>query len=242
MPDPVSLKSHIGSRFPKLQAAWRILRYKTRHGPYFSSEGSPHLHFVESSDDILEGYIKKHISSQRAYEPKFLDVGGAGGRSAVKDWAREAQYYLMDIEPAASSPKVITGNICDCPQIVDSSFDIVFSNNVFEHIAEPWKAAQEIGRILRPGGICLTNTVFSWRYHPVPQDYWRFTHSALSLLFEKYAGLRTLDAGYNTLSRRSFFSGGKIPGNLDGVPIDGFGGWMENWVVFHVGRKDPQTV
>ena len=70
---------------------------------------------------------------------------------------------------------MIYGDICDCPQIPDESYDIVFSTSVFEHIKEPWKAAKECVRITKKGGINVHLTLFSWRYHPVPVDcfvYW----------------------------------------------------------------------
>ena len=39
----------------------------------------------------------------------------------------------------------------------------------------PWLAAAEIARILKPGGLAITHTLFSWRNHPCPIDYWRFS-------------------------------------------------------------------
>jgi len=34
----------------------------------------------------------------------------------------------------------------------DDAFDLVVSQDVFEHIAEPWKAFAEVARVLKPGG------------------------------------------------------------------------------------------
>ena len=39
----------------------------------------------------------------------------------------------------------------------DSSFDLVFSRAVFEHIAEPRLAFREVARVLRPGGVAHIN-------------------------------------------------------------------------------------
>src|SRR5581483_8934063 len=76
---------------------------------------------------------------------------------------------------AGNVPDTLQADITNCPQIPDASYDIVISCDVFEHIDRPWLAAAEISRILRPGGIVLTRTVWSWRNHPCPIDYWRFS-------------------------------------------------------------------
>lgn len=146
-------------------------------------------------------------------------------------------YYLLDLAPQETGPQVIAGDICACPQLPDNRFDVIVSDNLFEHLAEPWLAAAEISRLLKPGGLSLTRTLFAWRYHPSPEDYFRYTHSGLKLLFERYGHLETVDCGYNLDSRRHNFLGGKEPGNRDGLPRDEYGGWLEGWMVYHAGRK-----
>ncbi|MEM7139559.1 MAG: class I SAM-dependent methyltransferase [Actinomycetota bacterium] len=37
----------------------------------------------------------------------------------------------------------------------DESFDLVFSSHVMEHIPDPWRAFEEIHRVLRPGGVMI---------------------------------------------------------------------------------------
>src|SRR3990167_8918493 len=49
---------------------------------------------------------------------------------------------------------------------------------------DPPAAARTIGRLLKPGGLAITQTLFAWDYHPRPVDYWRFTHAGLAYLFE----------------------------------------------------------
>src|SRR5690606_1930547 len=94
------------------------------------------------------------------------------------DW----EYSVMDIADTTAEVPVVIGDITACPEIPDESFDVVVSVDVFEHINRPWLAASEIARILRPGGISYTSTLFSWRYHPVPIDYWRYTPDCLEFL------------------------------------------------------------
>jgi SAM-dependent methyltransferase len=187
---------------------------------------SSHLTF-----DSSIGVAARVIAGRRG---DFLDVGG---RSGEFGWlARGMRYHVLDIDPSATGRRVITADICHCPELPDESFDVVFSNNTYEHLAEPWLAAEESARLLRRGGLVVTLTCFAWRYHPVPADYWRFTHSALEHLFER-AGLTTIASGYDLRARRDNKRGGKLPGGLDLAPVDELGGWRENWIVFHVGEK-----
>jgi SAM-dependent methyltransferase len=117
--------------------------------------------------------------------------------------------------------------------IRDARFDVVFSSDVFEHIDRPWLAAQEITRILKPDGIAIIHTLWSWRNHPCPIDYWRFSPECLSFLF---ADLTVLERGYDLSQRRMDHSGSWKSGN-DSVPIDELGGWREHWSVYLVARK-----
>lgn len=186
---------------------------------------SPSLRFATANTVVGEA-IRDH--ARRIRRGRFLDVGGGAG--AQRSFAGPLDYWVLDLE--ARYRQTVVGDICACPDLADASFDVVFSNNVFEHLAEPWLAAGEIGRILKPGGICCTITWFSIRYHPVPGDYWRYTHSALELLFERYGGLETLQSGYDLRHRRDGRND-KLPDHSDRSPD----GWEENWLVFHVGRK-----
>ncbi len=70
----------------------------------------------------------------------------------------------------------------------DESFDFVFSDQVLEHVAgDPQEAFDESWRVLRPGGIALHTTCFINPIHGVPDDYWRFTPNALSLLAKNFS-------------------------------------------------------
>jgi SAM-dependent methyltransferase len=63
--------------------------------------------------------------------------------------------------------------------------DVVFCEQVLEHVREPWRAARTLHDLLRPGGKLVISTPFLIRIHPEPTDYWRFTPDGLRALLEQ---------------------------------------------------------
>lgn len=55
--------------------------------------------------------------------------------------------------------------------------------SVLEHSARPWLLAANLERLLPPGGSIFVAVPFVWRVHGYPDDYWRFTHSGVRVLF-----------------------------------------------------------
>jgi SAM-dependent methyltransferase len=68
----------------------------------------------------------------------------------------------------------------------DRSIGTVIAMNTFEHVAHFWKGFEEVRRVLRPDGAFFVCTPFYFHIHSYPEDYWRFTPSALDLLLETY--------------------------------------------------------
>lgn len=64
-------------------------------------------------------------------------------------------------------------------------YDIVFSANVIEHVAKPWRWLEELKRCLKPGGFLISVNPISWPYHPAPIDAWRLFPSAYQSLYEE---------------------------------------------------------
>jgi SAM-dependent methyltransferase len=70
----------------------------------------------------------------------------------------------------------------------DNVFDAVFSLSVLEHVANPWLAAREIIRVLKPGGTLYCVAPFLQPLHTYPNHYFNMSASGLRQLFA--GGLR----------------------------------------------------
>lgn len=188
---------------------------------------------MRETTKALIGHYTDHLD----ISGDVLEIGGHRLANCAISLFPEPRYRYHDLNITTSDiPNTIVADITGCrDEIPDESFDLVLSSDVFEHIDRPWLAAAEIARILRPGGIAITHTLFSWRNHPCPIDYWRYSAECLEFLF---GDLECLEKGYD-LSQRRHDQPGFWPSGADSVPVDALGGWREHWSVYAVTRKRP---
>lgn len=64
-------------------------------------------------------------------------------------------------------------------------FGTILCLSVLEHCAQPFRMAENLTRLLLPGGTICLSAPFAWKYHDYPSDYWRFTHEGIKLLFHE---------------------------------------------------------
>ncbi len=80
-----------------------------------------------------------------------------------------AQIYGVDLDPrVVENPMLIEGRIANADKIPFESdrFDVVFSDNVLEHLDEPEAVFREVARVLKPGGVFLFKTPNKRHYMP----------------------------------------------------------------------------
>ncbi len=147
----------------------------------------------------------------RPYEPgSALDVGcGSAGNTAV---LRDLGWRVAGLEYSAAAASIAHGRgiplvRSDARRLpfADSSFDLVMSTDMWEHIAEDDQVASEAARVLRPGGQLLVMV-------PAGMDLWsghdlalghvrRYERDELIALVES-VGLRVEKVqGWNVLLR-----------------------------------------
>ena len=99
------------------------------------------------------------------------------------------------LHPALVTLDLIPGpnvDVCanaECLPFRDAVFDVVVSQEVLEHLRDPFRAMREMQRVLKPEGLIYCQVPFVVGYHPGPTDFWRFTREGILELI-KQAGLR----------------------------------------------------
>jgi len=100
---------------------------------------------------------------------------------------------LVDLRPIFASKKYIGCDIRNGPgvdmildlhsiDLPDNSVGTVLILDVLEHVTNPFKAMDEIRRILKNDGLVIMSSVMNWPIHNHPKDYWRFTPEAFRIL------------------------------------------------------------
>ena len=107
----------------------------------------------------------------------FIDLGGRDGETYFlkfyknfkvnKNFEKDKEifnkhynYYFNDLKPQESKNYVM-GDICSEYFLKNKEkfinfFDVVYSNEVFEHLKKPWIASFNINKLLKVNGICVT--------------------------------------------------------------------------------------
>ena len=91
-----------------------------------------------------------------------LDVGGGPGYFADAFEGAGAAYFSLDADVGELSglggirPGTVIGSGMELP-FRDGSVDVCYSSNVLEHVRRPWRMADEMVRVTRPGGITFVS-------------------------------------------------------------------------------------
>jgi SAM-dependent methyltransferase len=134
--------------------------------------------YVFQPDRIL---LKKQIADAAHFvRGSVLDIG-AGHFDRYSRLFTYDTYTKTDISHAEHVDMVCTAY--DIP-VADGSYDSVVCTQVYEHLADPFSAAREMHRVLRPGGHAIVTVPQMNELHEQPHDYFRYTRFGLSHMFE----------------------------------------------------------
>lgn len=124
-------------------------------------------HATNWDDQLFREIIATHIRP----DATVLDLGaGAGIVPQMNFRGLASRVCGVDPDPRVAEnqyldeAKVGLGDAIPYP---DDSFDVVFADNVLEHLEHPDQVFREVARVLKPGGIFLTKTPNRNHYVPL---------------------------------------------------------------------------
>ncbi len=154
---------------------------------------------------LIPGLPKPDLTAHQALQERVIEAGDRPGFRILEVGSREvtgsyglrqrlhhAEYVGFDYYPG---PNVdVAGDAHRLSQLVEGRFDVVFSTAVFEHLAMPWVVAEEIARVLKPGGLLVLETHFSYSAHERPWHFFQFSDMGLRALFSPALGFECVEA------------------------------------------------
>lgn len=141
-------------------------------------------------DQLLRDWVLARLTPQSS----ALDLGaGAGIVTQMNFRDQAARVCGVDLDPrVADNPYLHEAKLASGEGIPygDAEFDLVFSDNVLEHLEEPAKVFAEVARVLKPGGYFLAKTPNRWHYMPMIA---RLTPHAFHRFYNRLRGRASVD-------------------------------------------------
>lgn len=129
---------------------------------------------------VLNAEVDKLLADLPLADMDALEISGTAWQGNGFKSYRSAQYPEYDV----------------CESVLPERFDIIFADQVFEHLLWPYRAARHVYEMLRPGGYFMVATPFLLKVHPCPHDCTRWTESGLKhMLAECGFPLEAIQAG-----------------------------------------------
>jgi SAM-dependent methyltransferase len=157
-----------------------------------SEDGSRHWPLVRGRPVLFPGMRAPKVNSDAHLSNPLPDSALALIRSSrglvlhlSAGGTRERYDNVIEAEAAMFRHTDLIADVHRLP-FADDAFEAVISLNAFEHYRDPWRAAREIYRVLRPGGRVLIHTAFLQPLHEAPWHFYNCTRYGLEAWFEGF--------------------------------------------------------
>ena len=117
-----------------------------------------------------------------------LEVGSRdyGSTASFRDFYAASEYVGLDMSEGKNVDVVADLEQGTAP-LQEGHFALAICCSVLEHVRRPWVFAENLTRLVRPGGSLYMSVPWVWRYHAYPDDYFRFSHRGVMSLFEGFS-------------------------------------------------------
>jgi SAM-dependent methyltransferase len=164
------------------------------------------LHFETAIEDAVRAF-----SAALPRGARVLDAGA--GEGSYRSYFSTQRYVGVDlgIGDAAWDYSGLDA-LADLQALPfpDAAFDATLNVVTLEHVRDPARVLDELGRVLKPGGRILLIVPHEWEEHQQPHDYYRYTRYGARHLLER-AGFNDITVqpvgGYFRLLSRRLLNG-----------------------------------
>lgn len=132
-------------------------------------------------------------------EMDILEVGSREVQDSIRSLFSKANYTGFDLYAGANVDVVGDAHKLSDYFKENQKFDLIVSLYVFEHLAMPWVVAEEMMKMLKPGGSIFVIAPFAFAAHERPWDFFRFSEQGLKMLFPEDVGMECIDYGMTNL-------------------------------------------
>lgn len=133
--------------------------------------------------EFVEACVATLPFNPPVYEFGSYQVAGQEGFADLRSFFPGWRYVGADMRHGPGVDVVLNLHDIGLP---DASVGSVLMLDTLEHVEKPWRAMEEIHRILAPGGVVLISSVMNFPIHYYPSDYWRFTPEAFRSLLRSF--------------------------------------------------------
>lgn len=147
----------------------------------------------------VSNFVKKSAQQYDKAGAILLDIAPQDHEGAAP-YFKKSTIETLDIDENSGATYI--ADLCRKNDriIPSNSFDFVVCTEVLEHTLQPFDAANEIFRILKPGGLAFISVPFNFRIHGPLPDCWRITEHGLRAIFNKYE-----EVSLNALEKKDRF-------------------------------------
>jgi len=135
---------------------------------------------VRKGKSVTRSFLNYRLNSEYL-KGKTIDIGGGKNADYISFMKRSSDIDFLGFDIKAGAQ--IDFEKDSLPSVSDK-YDTVLFLNVMEHIFNYQHIANEVVRIIKPGGRLIGFVPFLMWYHPDHKDFFRYTHEALQIILE----------------------------------------------------------
>ena len=135
----------------------------------------------------------------------ILEIGSKnhGGATNFRRLYEGIAYTGVDMQPGENVDVVFDLTRRPPAEILPPEhFSLIICSAVLEHVDRSWLMAEQLVRLLMPGGRLFVAVPWVHAYHPYPDDYYRFSWKGIMALFP---GLTWKNTMYSSNTPGEFF-------------------------------------